>query len=122
MNCSWPETLAAQKQTSAKKQTELTPEMAEEMTEHKNPFEKYVLPDLDLLSHPEPSAPAASKEDLYANGTHLEQTLEQFGVKAKVIDIHPGPVITRYDLREQLRPFTRCMKCNGSLFTVIKKT
>lgn len=36
--------------------------------------------------------------------------------KQQVID-----VITRYDLREQLRPFTRCIKCNGSLFTVNKK-
>lgn len=63
-----------------------------------NPYENYILPDPDLLTVMERSSPPVSKEELYANGTHLEQTLEQFGVKAKVIDIHPGPVITRYDL------------------------
>lgn len=62
------------------------------------PYENYILPDPDLLTVTERSSPPVSKEELYANGTHLEQTLEQFGVKAKVIDIHPGPVITRYDL------------------------
>ncbi len=57
----------------------------------------YVLPDPDLLSISE-KALQINKEELYTNGTLLEKTLEQFGVKAKVVDIHPGPVITRYDL------------------------
>ncbi len=64
-----------------------------------NPYENYILPDPELLTMSDkPAAAPMGKEELYANGTHLEQTLEQFGVKAKVIDIHPGPVITRYDL------------------------
>ncbi|OGR82913.1 MAG: hypothetical protein A2901_03725 [Elusimicrobia bacterium RIFCSPLOWO2_01_FULL_54_10] len=63
-----------------------------------NPYEGYVLPDPELLTVTEKGAPSISKDELTANGAHLEKTLEQFGVKAKVIDIHPGPVITRYDL------------------------
>lgn len=62
-----------------------------------NPYLGYVLPDPDLLSVSE-EALVINKEELYTNGTLLEKTLEQFGVKAKVVDIHPGPVITRYDL------------------------
>ena len=63
-----------------------------------NPYENYILPDPDLLTIKEQNTPPVSKEELYANGSHLEKTLEQFGVRAKVVDIHPGPVITRYDL------------------------
>lgn len=60
--------------------------------------EGYLLPDAELLSNPTETVEAMSKDELYENGSLLERTLEQFHVKAKVIDIHPGPVITRYDL------------------------
>ncbi|OGR97571.1 MAG: hypothetical protein A2902_02760 [Elusimicrobia bacterium RIFCSPLOWO2_01_FULL_64_13] len=63
-----------------------------------NPYEGYHIPDPDLLTISGSAAPEVTKDELYANGTLLEETLEQFGVKAKVVDIHPGPVITRYDL------------------------
>jgi S-DNA-T family DNA segregation ATPase FtsK/SpoIIIE len=60
-------------------------------------YSGYRLPSMDLLTGA--SEPfKIDKDELYANGTLLEQTLEQFAVKAKVTDIHPGPVITRYDL------------------------
>ena len=60
-------------------------------------YSGYALPSTDLLSG-STEVFKINKEELYANGTLLEKTLEQFDVKAKVTDIHPGPVITRYDL------------------------
>ncbi len=61
-------------------------------------YELYQLPSPDLLQILPQNVQKLSKDELYANGNLLEKTLEQFSVKAKVIDIHPGPVITRYDL------------------------
>lgn len=64
-------------------------------------YHGYLLPDPNLMTVSDrnfQAVSAVSKEELYASGTLLEQTLEQFHVKARVIDIHPGPVITRYDL------------------------
>ncbi|OGR54046.1 MAG: hypothetical protein A3I11_07505 [Elusimicrobia bacterium RIFCSPLOWO2_02_FULL_39_32] len=63
----------------------------------KSAYQGYLLPTPDLLEEPVKSF-SIDQDELYANGNLLENTLEQFNVKAKVIDIHPGPVITRYDL------------------------
>lgn len=60
-------------------------------------YQGYLIPTPELLEEPVKTY-AIDQDELYANGTLLENTLEQFNVKAKVIDIHPGPVITRYDL------------------------
>jgi S-DNA-T family DNA segregation ATPase FtsK/SpoIIIE len=58
----------------------------------------YHLPSLDLLDNP-PSVEARQiKEDLTNNAKVLEETLEDFGISAKVTDIERGPVITRYEL------------------------
>lgn len=37
------------------------------------------------------------EEDLLANAQLLEKTLLDFGVQGKVVEIHPGPIITRFD-------------------------
>jgi DNA segregation ATPase FtsK/SpoIIIE, S-DNA-T family len=37
------------------------------------------------------------EEDLLASAQHLEKTLADFGVQGKVVEIHPGPIITRFD-------------------------
>lgn len=58
----------------------------------------YHLPALDLLDSPPPLEARQIKEDLEANARILEDTLEDFGVSAKVTDIERGPVITRYEL------------------------
>ena len=39
----------------------------------------------------------AKEEDLLASAQHLEKTLADFGVEGKVVEIHPGPIITRFD-------------------------
>ncbi len=58
----------------------------------------YHLPSLDLLDSPPPLEARQIKEDLATNARILEDTLEDFGISAKVTDIERGPVITRYEL------------------------
>ncbi|MFH0826473.1 MAG: DNA translocase FtsK 4TM domain-containing protein [Candidatus Omnitrophota bacterium] len=58
----------------------------------------YHLPSLELLESPPPLEARQIKEDLEANARILEDTLEDFGILAKVTDIDRGPIITRYEL------------------------
>ena len=58
----------------------------------------YHLPSVDLLDAPPPADTKQMKEDLEACARTLEETLEDFGISAKVTDIIRGPVITRYEL------------------------
>ncbi|MDD5108039.1 MAG: DNA translocase FtsK [Candidatus Omnitrophica bacterium] len=58
----------------------------------------YHLPSLDLLDEPPTPDTRQMKEDLEACARTLEDTLEDFGILAKVTDIIRGPVITRYEL------------------------
>jgi len=58
----------------------------------------YHLPSIDLLDEPPVSDTKQMKEDLEACARTLEDTLEDFGIAAKVTDIIRGPVITRYEL------------------------
>ncbi len=58
----------------------------------------YQLPSLELLDSPPPLEERQLKDDLEGNARILEETLEDFGISAKVTDIERGPVITRYEL------------------------
>ena len=58
----------------------------------------YELPSLDLLDTPPPLEARQIKEDLEGSARILEETLEDFGIQAKVTDIERGPIITRYEL------------------------
>ncbi len=58
----------------------------------------YHLPSVDLLDEPPVADTKQIKEDLEACARTLEDTLEDFGISAKVTDIIRGPVITRYEL------------------------
>jgi len=58
----------------------------------------YQLPSLDLLDAPPPVEARQIKEDLEGSARILEETLEDFGIQAKVTDIERGPIITRYEL------------------------
>ncbi len=59
----------------------------------------YKLPTLDLLISPPPAEERRIKEDLEENSRILEETLRDFGIETKVINIAKGPVITRYELQ-----------------------
>lgn len=61
-------------------------------------IDEYTLPHLDLLDNPPEIATAKLQNDLIHGAKLLEDTLANFGVRAKVVDIERGPAITRYEL------------------------
>ena len=60
----------------------------------------YELPSIALLAPPDPSAagPALGRDALAKNARLLETVLDDFGVRGEIIKVHPGPVVTRYEL------------------------
>lgn len=58
----------------------------------------YALPAVDILDNAPPMEARHIEDNLEANARILEETLEDFGISAKVTDIEQGPVITRYEL------------------------
>ena len=60
---------------------------------------EFNLPSVDLLEQAPPVVEdQISREEIMDNAKLLEDTLESFGVSAKVVEVHPGPVITRFEL------------------------
>lgn len=56
------------------------------------------LPPLSLLDDPVPAKGQYSKEALEAISRQVELKLKDFGVTVEVVAVHPGPVITRFEL------------------------
>jgi S-DNA-T family DNA segregation ATPase FtsK/SpoIIIE len=70
------------------------------------------LPPLTLLTIPEKKqANRVSHADLEAQSRDVEQKLLDFGVEVNVVAVHPGPVITRYEL--QLAPGLKVSKISA---------
>jgi S-DNA-T family DNA segregation ATPase FtsK/SpoIIIE len=57
------------------------------------------LPPLDLLDEPPEQVTGYSTEVLEALSRQVELKLADFGVQADVVEVHPGPVITRFELQ-----------------------
>jgi S-DNA-T family DNA segregation ATPase FtsK/SpoIIIE len=57
------------------------------------------LPTLSLLDDAPPRQGGYSAEALEAMSRLVELKLRDFGVEAEVVEVHPGPVITRFELR-----------------------
>ncbi len=62
------------------------------------PDADFTLPSLALLSDPPPNTASVTDEDLQLKAHRLQATLAEFGVVCKVGDIHPGPIVTRFEL------------------------
>ncbi len=60
------------------------------------------LPPLGLLDKAEKKKPSYSEESLQALSRLLEVKLKEFGVEVEVESVHPGPVVTRFEI--QLAP------------------
>jgi len=58
----------------------------------------YVLPPADLLDPAPTETRAVDEKTLENNAAVLEQKLLDLGIKGEVVEIHPGPVITMYEL------------------------
>jgi S-DNA-T family DNA segregation ATPase FtsK/SpoIIIE len=57
----------------------------------------YDLPPLSLLGAPEGSGGGVNEDEVLEASNTLQEALAHFGVRGKVGEVHPGPVITRYD-------------------------
>lgn len=64
--------------------------------------ESYQLPAFSLLDKPKKTGKARERQDMTANAKKLEATLESFGVRAKVTQIHRGPSVTRYEVQPDI--------------------
>ena len=59
----------------------------------------YQFPSLEVLSAPSHErAPTLSSTALTENARVLETVLDDFGVKGEIVNAHPGPVVTLYEL------------------------
>ncbi|TLN05268.1 DNA translocase FtsK, partial [bacterium] len=59
----------------------------------------YVLPSTGLLTPVQDDNSQQDKKEILANAKLLEETLGNFGIEAKVVQISRGPAITRYELQ-----------------------
>ncbi|MGV6825955.1 MAG: DNA translocase FtsK [bacterium] len=66
------------------------------------------LPPLALLDEPQHSGHGYSEEALQALSRQVEHKLEDFGVKAEVVAVNPGPIVTMFEL--SLAPGTKASK------------
>ncbi|MGH8256864.1 MAG: DNA translocase FtsK 4TM domain-containing protein, partial [Steroidobacteraceae bacterium] len=57
------------------------------------------LPPLTLLDDPANREPSYSPEALEAMSRLVELKLRDFGVEVEVVAVHPGPVVTRFEMR-----------------------
>jgi DNA segregation ATPase FtsK/SpoIIIE-like protein len=60
--------------------------------------EDYLFPPTELLDAPQVSNRLVDRNVLEANALVLQQKLADLGIKGEIVAIHPGPVITMYEL------------------------
>ena len=64
----------------------------------KKPKRKYQLPSSDLLANPVAVSDTLSRDELVERANYLTQSMSTFGVQGKVVNVHPGPVITLFEV------------------------
>lgn len=69
---------------------------------HDEEINDYQLPSFHLLDKPKKIKQKDEHKGMAANARTLEQTLESFGVRAKVTQIHRGPAVTRYEVQPDI--------------------
>ncbi|WP_369922649.1 DNA translocase FtsK 4TM domain-containing protein [Marinomonas polaris] len=84
--------------SEAKQLDSLSGPYADEVDSNKK-IEAYSLPDRSVLTTPKPKQGGYSEDELLALSELLEQRLQDFGVKADVVEVNPGPVITRFEIQ-----------------------
>ncbi len=72
-----------------------------------NEPEEYRFPTMELLNPPA-TKKKSKKDDVIKKARIIEETLKNFGVKAKIIEVNVGPSITRFEL--QLDPGVKVNK------------
>jgi len=69
------------------------------------------LPALSLLDMPAPQRPGFSDAELESLSRLLEEKLAEFRIAVEVVAVHPGPVITRFEM--QLAPGIKASRITG---------
>lgn len=85
---------------------EVTPSNIIEMTQKKEVIKKqYFLPDIEkMLAHGiNPKVTEVSGQELVEQAAILEEKLQLFSIKGKVVRIHPGPVITLFEYKPDIK-------------------
>lgn len=72
------------------------------MTAAQDVSDTYELPTFTILSEPVVTDLSGENARLKANATKLVQTLKSFGVGVKVLKIHLGPTVTKYELQPDI--------------------
>ena len=70
----------------------------DDVEERKKPKRKYILPSSDLLKNPVNISDNLSRDELVERANYLTQSLSTYGVVGKVVNVHPGPVITLFEV------------------------
>jgi len=71
-----------------------------EIAKHKIDVSTYRIPPINLLKESNNSANAENAEaEMKNNADILVDTLNSFGVQTRIVDIHRGPTVTRYELQ-----------------------
>jgi S-DNA-T family DNA segregation ATPase FtsK/SpoIIIE len=70
-----------------------------EKKSHLAPVDAGELPSLDLLNNRAPRIRGYSNAQLEEMSRQLESILDDFGVEVQVMEVHPGPVITRFEVQ-----------------------
>lgn len=78
-------------------------DIAKEISENENAAPdiiKYAFPPIELLKAADNSSNAEDAEaEMRNNAETLVNTLQSFGVQTRIVDIHRGPTVTRYELQ-----------------------
>ena len=70
----------------------------DQVDNRQKPKKKYKLPSSDLLTDPVNIKDALNKDELVERADYLTQSLATYGVEGKVVNVHPGPVITLFEV------------------------
>ncbi len=74
-------------------------EQAVSLSHHLEVSKEYIFPSIELLGKGQNVPNKDASKKTLSNARKLEETLESFGVEAKVLQIHKGPSVTRYELQ-----------------------
>ncbi len=83
---------------AAQTKTEDLP-VQETLDEADEPKKQYVLPGVNCLVEGVSGGDADVKEELTANAAKLVETLRNFNIETKIVDIARGPSVTRYEIQ-----------------------
>ncbi|GAQ26202.1 DNA translocase FtsK [Tepidanaerobacter syntrophicus] len=93
------ESKAPKKQKKEQKENSSTAESEPIIINEDKEEEDYKLPPVSLLSKSTAKQSSFTEKELLGNAEILENTLESFGIDAKVVQVNCGPTITRFEVQ-----------------------